>query len=87
MECSDRKQDVSASDPATKRSIRKIVQELKTRARWPDALSARRTEWSVDCGALSDTELEEVVIVLRRSGFDCSFERDYRTIVHFKLAW
>jgi hypothetical protein len=82
-----RAQRVCTSIPTTRSTVRKVVQALKSRTRWPPAVSARRAEWSVDCGTLGDAELEEVVVALQRSGVDCSFERDYNTIVHFNLSW
>lgn len=68
-------------------TVQTVVKDLKRRARWPDAVSARRVEWSLDCGSLTDADLTEAAAALGRSGIRCSFERDYISIVHFSLAW
>lgn len=78
-------ESTSASRPAT--SVKRVANELKNRMRLPDAASKRALEWTVDCGTLSDEKLIEVLAVLRRSGYEGSFERDFGTFVHFKLSW
>lgn len=74
-----------ASRPTT--SVRRVANELKCRMRRPDAARKRALEWTVDCGTLSDEKLIEVLAVLRRSGYQASFERDFGTFVHFKSSW
>jgi hypothetical protein len=82
-----RKQRLCSTTPGTKATIRTVVKDLKIRSRWPDAVSGRRVEWSVDCGVLTEADLKKAVAALKRSGVKCSFERDYGTIVHFNLTW